>query len=206
MERSESIAALAAALSATQAEMAGAAKDSTNPHFNSRYADLASAWEACRGPLTRNGLAVVQFPRAEGGCVQIETVLTHKSGEFMSDTLTLPVSKQDAQGYGSAITYGRRYSLMSVLGIAPEDDDGNAASVAGQAPAQARKSAAQAKRDGDAEKVKAMIGAALTVEELDSRWEHIEAEIMPTLPIAWADPMRDAYETKRQQLSEMERA
>jgi ERF superfamily protein len=132
MQKSDTITALAGALAAAQSEIEGAKKDSTNPHFRSKYADLGAVWDACRGPLTKHGLAVVQFPRSENGCVLVETILTHKSGEWMSETLALPVSKQDAQGYGSAMTYARRYSLMAVAGIAPEDDDGNAAVLGGQ--------------------------------------------------------------------------
>jgi ERF superfamily len=132
MQKSDTITALAGALAAAQSEIEGAKKDSTNPHFRSKYADLGAVWDACRGPLTKHGLAVVQFPRSENGCALVETILTHKSGEWMSETLALPVSKQDAQGYGSAMTYARRYSLMAVAGIAPEDDDGNAAVRGGQ--------------------------------------------------------------------------
>lgn len=125
--RSPEIAKLAAALCKAQSAMEGAKKDSENPHFKNAYADLASVWDAVRKPLTDNGLSVVQFPRTAGQGVEIETTLLHVSGEFMCDVLWVPCSKNDAQGLGSAITYGRRYALMSVTGIAPIDDDGNAA-------------------------------------------------------------------------------
>jgi hypothetical protein len=129
--RSPEIAKLAAALCKAQAAMGGAKKDSTNPHFKNAYADLASIWDAVRKPLTDNGLAVVQFPRTTRNGVEVETMLVHASGEYMTDVLWLPVLKMDAQGVGSAITYGRRYALMSVTGIAPvDDDDGNAAAEA----------------------------------------------------------------------------
>jgi hypothetical protein len=127
MQRSEQIEALTAALSKAQAEIEGAAKTAENPHFRNRYADLGAVWEAIRAPLTKHGLSVVQFPRACEMGVEVETTLLHTSGQFMSDTLALPVLKRDAQGFGSAITYARRYSLMAVAGIAPVDDDGNAA-------------------------------------------------------------------------------
>lgn len=125
--RSPEIAKLAAALCKAQAAMEGAKKDSENPHFKNAYADLASVWDAVRKPLTDSGLSVVQFPRTNGNGVEIETTLLHVSGEFMCDVLWVPCSKNDAQGLGSAITYGRRYALMAVAGIAPVDDDGNAA-------------------------------------------------------------------------------
>ncbi|WP_339335930.1 ERF family protein [uncultured Maricaulis sp.] len=211
MQKSDTITALAAALSAAQGEIEGAKKDSTNPHFKSKYADLGAVWDACRGPLTKHGLAVVQFPRSENGCVLVETVLTHKSGEWMSETLALPVSRQDAQGYGSAMTYARRYSLMSVAGIAPEDDDGNAA-VAGKTPAgtgatePGRKSSAQAKRDGDNERIREMFNTAPSLTDLESRWQHVRDNDLPTLPQSWADPIRDAYEAARENLQTLERS
>lgn len=129
LNRSGEIDKLAAALVKAQATMAGAKKDSENPHFKNAYADLASVWDAVRKPLTDNGLAVVQFPRTVENGAEIETTLLHTSGQYMRDVLWVPASKQDAQGLGSAITYGRRYALMAVCGIAPVDDDGNAAAA-----------------------------------------------------------------------------
>ena len=127
MTRSDSIAALAASLSKAQSAMSAAKKDSTNPHFKSRYADLASIWEACREPLTKNGLAVVQLPGKDEAGYYVETVLTHSSGEFIASKLHIVPTKDDPQGLGSAITYARRYGLAAVAGIAPDDDDGEAA-------------------------------------------------------------------------------
>lgn len=131
MRTSDSIAALAAALAKAQASMAGAKKDATNPHFRSRYADLASVWEACRDALTRNGLSVVQMTEPQDGdSVCVTTRLMHASGEWIEGDLVIPVVKADAQGYGSALTYARRYALAAAVGVAPEDDDGNAAAAA----------------------------------------------------------------------------
>jgi hypothetical protein len=128
MNRSESITNLAAALSKAQAIMTGALKDSENPHFRSKYADLSAVWEACREPLCRNGLSVVQLPAVSNqATVTVETILLHESGEYIGGSIEVPVSKADAQGVGSAITYARRYSLAAVVGIAPEDDDGEGA-------------------------------------------------------------------------------
>ena len=126
--RSESIAALAAAMAKAQGEIVAAKKDSRNPFFKSSYADLASIIEAIRKPFSQNGLAIFQFPRVVAGTVEVETLLAHSSGEWIAETLAWPVSKQDAHGIGSAITYARRYSLQSFGGVAAEeDDDGNAA-------------------------------------------------------------------------------
>lgn len=130
MTTSDQINELAAALAKAQIDIGGAKKDSTNPHFKSAYADLASVRDAAR-PLAQHGIAIVQSCRMgitdQGIVAEVETRLVHSSGQWMADTLAVPVSKPDAQGIGSAITYGRRYTLAAFAGIAPEDDDGNAA-------------------------------------------------------------------------------
>jgi len=131
MKTSDSIKEIATALAKAQAVMAGARKDATNPHFRSKYADLASVWEACRTPLATNGISVIQMTEpSEKDEIIVDTRLMHTSGEWIEGRLTLPVSKADAQGYGSALTYARRYGLSAAVGIAPEDDDGNAAAAA----------------------------------------------------------------------------
>ena len=106
-----------------------ALKSSLNPHFKSKYVDLAGCVEAVIDALNDNGIALVQQTHESDNGVIVETVFIHESGEVMSTgKLHVPASKHDAQGYGSALTYARRYSLMAACGIAPEDDDGNAAS------------------------------------------------------------------------------
>jgi hypothetical protein len=129
MNKSESIKELACALAKAQGEFAGAAKDSTNPHFKSKYADLESVVAAIKPHLKSHGLSFIQTSNADAGSAAIETTILHSSGEWIScGIVSVPVSKADAQGYGSAMTYARRYSLSAAFGIAPEDDDGNAAS------------------------------------------------------------------------------
>lgn len=132
MQKSESIAALAGALAKAQAEILGAKKDSENPFFKSKYADLAAVWDACRGPLTKNELSIVQTPRTEinenSTIIYVGTLLSHSSGEWISEELSAIPVKDDPQGIGSCITYLRRYALSAFTGVAPEDDDGNAAS------------------------------------------------------------------------------
>lgn len=119
---------LAKALVKAQAAMSHAAKDSKNPHFKSAYSSLASVIDAVRPALSANGLAFVQMLHTAESGVAVETVLIHESGEQLScGTLFIPATKQDAQGFGSAITYGKRYGLQAALGIASEDDDGTAA-------------------------------------------------------------------------------
>lgn len=134
MKHSENLDQLAPALCKAQAAMRGALKDSTNPHFKSRYADLASVWDACRDALTANGLSVVQLPGGNGASVEMTTLLLHASGQWISCTGTFLAVKSDPQALGSAITYARRYQLAAVVGVAPEDDDGNAASGTGERP------------------------------------------------------------------------
>jgi hypothetical protein len=142
---SEAIDQIADALSKAQAEMRGATKDSTNPHFKSKYADLESVWDACRLPLTKYGLSVVQPVSSSGRSVAVATMLMHKSGQWLSSSLTLTAQQDTPQAIGSAITYGRRYGLSAMAGIAPEDDDGNAASGNGKGSKDAAQHVAQAK-------------------------------------------------------------
>lgn len=123
MQASEHINELAAALSLAQGEIENASKKSENPHFRSRYADLAEVINCIRPVFSKHGLSVTQFPSYENGVVSVETVIAHKSGQWMSGTISAPVSKQDAQGVGSATTYCRRYSLAAVACLAQEDDD-----------------------------------------------------------------------------------
>ena len=133
MQRSESIANLTLALAKAQQRIKGAIKDRTNPAFKgSQYADLDSVWSACREPLAMAELAVFQPVETEADRVQVTTILAHSSGEWLSSTLTLTAMQATPQGIGSAITYGRRYGLSAMVGVAPtDDDDGNAASDRG---------------------------------------------------------------------------
>lgn len=130
MEKSEKIGTLAAALVAAQPKIEGATKDKENPAFRgAKYADLASVMDACKDALNEQGITVVQSPQpSDVGKLSLETVLLHKSGEWISGTITMPLAKNDPQGYGSALTYARRYGLAAMVGVCPEDDDGNAAS------------------------------------------------------------------------------
>jgi len=120
---------IAQAFVKAQKGFAPALKTKANPHLKSKYADLASCVEAVIDSLNANGIALLQQTHECADGVMVETVLLHESGEQISGgRLHVPATKQDAQGYGSALTYARRYSLMATCGIAPEDDDGNATS------------------------------------------------------------------------------
>jgi hypothetical protein len=128
MEFSEKINELALALSKAQGVMTHASKDKNNPFFKSKYADLDSCWESCRKPLSENNLAVIQpVTVSDDGKVVVITLLTHESGQWVKESLSITPVKSDPQGIGSAITYGRRYGLMGMVGIAPAEDDGEAA-------------------------------------------------------------------------------
>jgi hypothetical protein len=127
---------IAAAFINAKRAFSPALKSETNPHFKSRYADLSTCLEAVNDALLNNGIAVYQETFEDQTGVTVETVFLHESGESMRcGKLHVPAGKQDPQGYGSALTYCRRYSLMTACGIAPEDDDGNAASKPKATPA-----------------------------------------------------------------------
>jgi len=137
MEESKALSKLTEALSKAQSIIQGAIKDSENPYFKASYADLASVWEACRKPLTDNGLAVIQITKMIEGKLYLETILSHISGESISGIYPINPMRQkqgegwtaseDPQSLGSALTYARRYTLAAIAGIAPEDDDGEGA-------------------------------------------------------------------------------
>lgn len=130
MNTSPEIDKIAAAMVQVQAQMKPAVKDATNPHFRTKYADLSAIWEACRKPLSDNGIFAAQDVTSDDHSVSVVTRLTHVSGQWMEfGPLRIPLSKHDAQGVGSGTSYGKRYSLSAALGVvAEDDDDGNRAS------------------------------------------------------------------------------
>ena len=140
MNRSESIGKLAEAMSKAQGQLKGAIKDTSNPFYNRKYADLASVWDACREALSANGLAVAQMTdQSERGTVIVDTLLFHSSGEWLSGRTEMrPVREKKGEGFvdandpqaiGSCISYARRYTLAAMVGVYQEDDDANAASA-----------------------------------------------------------------------------
>ena len=200
---------IAAALAAAQMEMGKALKQTTNPHFRSKYADLSSVVDACLEALNKHGISVIQ-PMTQndfGRCVT--TMFLHASGEKLENPVPLILGKEDMQGLGSAYTYARRYGLMGLAGIAPEDDDGNAAAAA----APKRMSWAQTvvaempPQATDMERAKAVADALIaqwqrkkTVGELANEWDRRTAD--RTIPgiekISPEDHKRavDAYEAR----------
>lgn len=165
MEKSESIKELAMALAKAQGDIGFAMKDTANPFFKSKYADLASVVGAIKEALAKYGLSFTQIFHDADNAVCIETVILHSSGEWLSNgKLSVPVSKHDAQGFGSAATYCRRYSLSAAFGVAPEEDDGNSAA---KAKPESSKSIGQSEFDKLAPERRKVI-ADLSVEIIDT--------------------------------------
>lgn len=182
MQTSESIKEIAPALLKAQKGIKAALKDSTNPHFKSKYADLSSVIDAVKAPLNDCGILFTQGVSGEGSAVTVETRLIHTSGEWLASALTVPLVKLDAQGVGSAITYGRRYGLQALCGVPAEDDDGNAAT----APAK------PVKADPDGEK---LLRGAGSLDELADIWRTLKPEQRATLgPVK--DEMKSAIIAK----------
>ncbi len=172
MQTSEQINEIAAALAKAQGEIKGAAKDSTNPHFKSRYADLASVWDACRAALSKNGLSVVQIPDTTSDGVFLYTTIAHSSGQWFRGVMPVRPVQDTPQGLGSALTYARRYSLASMVGVAPDDDDdGNAASEGTRANTTTRTAAPRQPDNpmkAEADRMKENINLSKTPEEIDA--------------------------------------
>lgn len=211
---------IAAALAAAQMEMGKALKQSQNPHFRSKYADLGNVMDACLPALNKHGIAVIQPVVENEFGRQVETRFIHDSGESLTCPIPLILGKNDMQGLGSALTYARRYGLMSLAGIAPEDDDGNAAAANAPKPGDNR-SWAQTITDElpegatNHDKAKAVADALCrqfqrkrTVGELSNEWDRRQKEIG-----ALADNYRDlhgqvidAYENRKIAIEEKDAA
>ena len=129
MNKLEQIHQLITALAKAQLGLSNPKTTSLNPFFKSKYANLSEVINVSKHLLAENGLAIIQLLDYTTAGVVIETILTHESGQYISGTLTIPVSKQDAQGVGSAATYGRRYAWAAICGLAQEDDDANSATM-----------------------------------------------------------------------------
>lgn len=162
---------IAAALAAAQAEMGRAQKSANNPHFRTKYADLDSVCDAAMPALNRHGIAVVQPLQKDGDEWLVMTRFVHgETGEMMETPMPLLLGKRDMQGLGSAITYARRYGLMTLAGIAPEDDDGNAAAASGPAPQPHRNDAPPFNPRGAADRIITAIKKADSLDTLSTAW------------------------------------
>lgn len=129
MKKSESVTKIFPALVKAQSVIGSAQKNKVNPHLKNKYADLASVWDAIAPALESNKLALLQTPnQSDDSKLHLETMIIHESGEWISEVLVMPMPKQDPQGYGSALSYARRYHASSMLGVVQDDDDGQQAS------------------------------------------------------------------------------
>ena len=177
-----------AALAAAQAAMGPALKDSINPAFKSKYADLSSVVDACLPALNANGIAVFQPTCETESGRYVRTVLAHISGETIECLVPLIVAKNDMQGYGSAVTYARRYGLMCMAGIAPEDDDGNAAAKAAPKQDLERRDTGPTAMQIAAQS----LANAKTVEQLAAIWKDIPRSVQGEATVIKAKDDRKA--------------
>lgn len=153
---------LAKALSSMQADLEPARKDAVNPHFRSRYADLAACLEAVRAPMAKHGLALSQHAGLDGDVVTLTTLLLHTSGEFLQSTAGVRVAKHDPPSVGSALTYLRRYALSAVVGLSTEQDDDGAGAMAPAAPVQAPRAPSPELQQAASKVERAMPGSTTT--------------------------------------------
>lgn len=203
IEQSADIVELALALHKAQATVDGVKKDSKNPHFKNNYASLEAVIDTAKPALQANGIAFTQAPGAlVDGAIEITTMLVHVSGQWMRSTLHVPLGKRDAQGVGSAITYGCRYSLMAMLGLPPVDDDGQEASKPAPRSEPIRQPQQQAlpgRFQALYDELETAITSAETMDALGATMKARSAEI-DTLPEDMKDGLRRTYSFKSQAL------
>lgn len=179
------------ALCKAQTEMGKALKKAANPHLKSKYADLGSVMEACLPALHDNGFAVIQPSGADERGPYVETTLLHESGEKFTSRIYLVLGKQDMQAVGSAQTYARRYGLLGMAGIAPEDDDGEATKR------QPRQEPPQPDHPAVRDRIIAALERADTAEKLNSVWGHdATGKAFSGLPAPMQKAVQDAYDAK----------
>ena len=188
MKHSDQINEIGTSLALAQRQMKGAKKDAANPFFKSKYADLASVSAACMDALNDQGIAVVQAPSTmPDGAVTVETMLLHKTGQWMSETVTGKPKDDGPQALGSVITYLRRYSLAAFAGVAPEDDDGEAAEGRNETKATAPKMVKPAGYDNWLTDLAAVSDEGTPA--LEAAWKKSKAEyrnyLITTAPKAW---------------------
>lgn len=198
MRTSENLNELALALSKAQGQMESAKKDSTNPHFRSKYADLAAVVEAIKKPLAANGLSYLQgFGWDEHGALIVRTRLLHSSGQWVESELRVRPVKDDPQGVGSAVSYGRRYALQSLVGLTADDDDGNASSNAPQTPRKAEATNGHAATDRK-EPAAPVDPKTVALKSLAGTFSAIHSENPKVLPFAPTDHSDKAAAARRQ--------
>lgn len=182
------------ALAKAQGEVENATKGSTNPHFKSKYADLAEVLNTVRPTFAKHGLSLLQSTAFEGSLVSVTTVVAHSSGGFVSSVASCVPAKTDAQGVGAATTYLRRYGLAAMTGVAQEDDDGVGASH-NREPiplSETRKSSSQSKKDGDWQALEQELEACQSLEQVNilvasKGWQ----DTVKRMPRAWIEPLQE---------------
>lgn len=198
MKTSDTINELAAALAKAQGSMKNATLNKTNPHFRSKYADLAQIRDAITPALSQNNIAVTQATDIDNGSLIVVTRLMHQSGQWLESRFPIIADVNKPQAMGSAYTYAKRYSLAAICNIAAdEDDDGNEAQEHGAKPAEvramtgtegARKSVARADYDGLVRELR----SAQTVEAL-KEWAALRKADINKLPADWIDHLQEEY-------------
>lgn len=206
IEMSDDISALAKVLPKAQSAMGEVFKNANNPAFKSKYADLAAVVEAVLPALNASGIALLQPSAYDNGTgiVHVATMLMHESGQWMRCTLAMPLSKRDAHGVGSAVTYGRRFGLQAMSGVAPTDDDGNEAAKPQQERAEAKR--ADPKPPTLAERADRLETTLKNVkpEEIDKAWE-LGAALLALLSVEMPDRLAELttlYEFRRPEQKE----
>jgi hypothetical protein len=200
---------IGSALAAAQMQMGKALKSANNPHFKSKYADLTSVMDACLPALNAEGIAVIQPTTDDETGRYVETVLIHgATGESLKCRVPLIVAKNDMQGYGSAVTYARRYGLMSMAGIAPEDDDGNAA-VAAAPKAEAKQKAEPKPEPAPATGVEVedackYLAGAQTVEALEASYKVLDDVVRKNPLVIGAAKARKAELTRPRDAADLD--
>jgi len=169
---------IAAALAKAQANMGKALKANKNDHFRSKYADLGNVMDACLPALNEAGIAVIQPIGSDEQGLYVKTVFIHgESGEDIQCRVPLILGKNDMQGFGSAVTYARRYGLMAMAGIAPEDDDGNAAAASAPKPVRQPRTQPAENVDEGIERAVEYLREASGLEDLKERWSRIPKHV-----------------------------
>ncbi len=213
MNKSESIKELATALAKAQGELENATKDTANPFFKTKYADLATVMNTCRPILSKHGISITQIPSYEDGIASVDTLMMHSSGEWLSGVSSAPVGKLDPQGVGSATTYLRRYSYAAAAGIAQEDDDGNHSSKSQSTKVTVKsvpRQAMDALNPEEQEQIKAIANTALEfldANQVDDAWmmidnlnleDHAKIALWSLFPAKYRSALKAATERLRQ--------
>lgn len=221
LEMSQDITDLAKALPKAQANLGDVVKKSENKHFQNRYADLSAVLDAIMPAFNDVGCCILQPTTFDGTMVVCQTIILHESGQWIRSTLSMKPQAVTPQGIGSCITYARRYALMALVGVAPEDDDGNAASIPVAEATQDRRTSQppkipspnlsdeEAHRASKGErayvKAKNTISACQSLDELDA-FQDDNAEFFNRLDREWRDKILGLFKTKRGALIDVEQA